>query len=293
MFALSILYCILFFYIRIQLKSFRNLASSSSGHNTGNEPKNWQANLEAGIPAQPLTPQQIITTQTVTITTEDRNAPRRRHVTEADRTHRRMNQVALTLLCYPVAYIALTITLCITRLAQFGNRNWGLTPIYVGASIFECTGFVNVLLYTATRRGIISWNWLFKKGCKPSDAEKVRSPYLPHFPGNYRGRGKSDATIPKTLVSKPSDISISIHELQDVGKLSPTEPVCGLDLDRANPFADISDDDKLVHDPTCVMYSTETHALRDSNGSTLVGSCSCKTTAHNSRTPKPPKIPNP
>src|SRR5436305_4717983 len=102
MFALTTLYCILFFYIRIQLKNFKR-ANSSSELQSGHELSTWQANLEAGPADQSTAPKQIITTKTVTVTTEDRKTPRiGKRETEADRAHRRMNQVALTLLCYPI-----------------------------------------------------------------------------------------------------------------------------------------------------------------------------------------------
>ena len=102
MFALTILYCILFFYIRIQLKNFRKVASSSEIQSS-HELQSWQANLEAGTPEQPTAPKQIITTQTVTVTTEDR--PQRRTMkTEADRAHQanESSRTHSTLLSYYV-----------------------------------------------------------------------------------------------------------------------------------------------------------------------------------------------
>lgn len=213
MFALTILYCILFFYIRIQLKNFTRAASTSENVQSSHELRTWQANLEAGQPDQPTAPKQIITTQTVTVTTEDR--PQRRQLkTEADRAHKRMNHVALTLLCYPVMYICLTMPLSIARISQFAGDNPTWASVYAGASIYCLSGLVNVLLYTATRKGIISWNWLFKKRgtTNTTTDHPPPPPYNPHYPGSHHGRRNSDSTLhlPSTTVvsAKPSATSI-------------------------------------------------------------------------------------
>src|SRR3981189_1134578 len=204
MFALTILYCILFFYIRLQLKNFRAANSSSTEHHTGtgnHELRAWQANLEAGVPVDSTTPNGIMTKTTVTVTNEERPSTiysGRRTRNEADRAHRRMNHVALTLLCYPISDICLTMPLCITRISQFAGNNWGLVPIYVAASLYCCSGFFNVLLYTATRRGIISWGWLFKRS-KKTKANVTTSPG--YYPGS---RNPAVTNIHATTVrSKP------------------------------------------------------------------------------------------
>jgi hypothetical protein len=232
MFALTILYCVLFFYIRTQLKNFRKGLSSSDAMTGGtgtHELSGWQANLEGGgAVIGSLAPKAIIQTKTVTVTTEERPAApgkRRNHMaTEAERAHKRMNQVAVTLLSYPIAYICLTMPLSITRLSQFAGKEWGLTCIYAGACIFCCTGFVNVLLYTATRKGIISWGWLFKRrggrstlgGTADETTTNAPPPYNPHFPGSHHARGMSDSTLHLTngaVSSKPSTASIAMHPM--------------------------------------------------------------------------------
>ena len=209
MFALTILYCVLFFYIRTQLKNFRK-ANSGSDVQSPHEISNWQANLEAGPPEQPTPPKQIITTQTVTITTEERSFQRPTVKAEPDRAHQRMNQVALTLLFYPVMYICLTMPLVITRVSEFAGNKWGLTSIYVGASIYCCSGFFNVLLYTATRKGIISWDWLFRRR-RSTSSEVAPPPYNPHYPGSHHFRSNSDSTLhlPASISSKSSMLSIA------------------------------------------------------------------------------------
>src|SRR5271156_247366 len=243
MFALTILYCILFFYIRIQLKNFRKANSTSditvkdpASHQPGAggqpvELSPWQANLESGLPPVQITPHTFVTTKTVQITIEERTPDPTLHKNslqphamnpDTDRTHRKMNQVALTLLAYPIMYICLTLTLSITRLSQFAGDNWGLTCVYVGASIFCCTGWVNVLVYTATRKGIISWDWLFRRSRSRSNSTHLANmhgrsesrlanseytlggkvanppPYNPHFPGGQRTVSSDvDLTISK------------------------------------------------------------------------------------------------
>jgi len=181
MFALTILYCILFVYIRVQSRKF-GIANSSANSQSSHELQSWQANLEVGTGATPTKSQKIITTQTVTVITEDRlgsiYTPRRFDV---DHSRRRLTQVAVRLLCYPVVYICLTMPVTIARLAQFGGHNWGLTAIHVGAAIYVCSGLVNVLLYTATRKGIISWNWLVPKRKANTDAQCISSDSSNHL----------------------------------------------------------------------------------------------------------------
>src|SRR5215471_6766743 len=100
MFALTILYCVLFFYIRTQLKIFRKATSTSETPSWSETSTNWQANLEAGPPEQSIAPKEIMTTQTVTVTTEERPVQRPIVKSEPDHIHQRMNHVALTLLLY-------------------------------------------------------------------------------------------------------------------------------------------------------------------------------------------------
>jgi hypothetical protein len=295
MFGLTILYCILFFYIKTQLKNFRAANSSTTENATSvsqHELRNWQANLETGIPTDPTSPQAIMTKTTVTVTTEERPSTMyngRRARTEAERAHRRMNQVALTLLCYPVSYICLTMPIAITRLSQFAGNNWGLRVIYVAACIYSCSGWCNVLLYTATRRGIISWGWLFKKRRRTDGNGTIETtpstPYHSHYPGS-RGAEVSSSTInipTATINSKHSNMSLSSSP-HSPRSLRTHESDFETNTDYSGQGYShgyhTSDDDKLVHDQNCIRSEGQ----RTSNGTitTLVGSCSCKT---------PPKSP--
>jgi len=161
MFALTVLYFILFVYLVVQSRKLRTSESTGDNQFSTHELPNWQANLNAGnVPPPPTGLKRIMTTQTVTVITETTNPAARRVRTTEAISRRRMTQVATRLLCYPIVYICLTMPVSIARLAQVSGHNWGLTAIQVGAAIYVCSGWVNVLLYTATRKGIISWNWL-------------------------------------------------------------------------------------------------------------------------------------
>jgi hypothetical protein len=168
MFALTILYTMLFVYLYFQSRKFKTSHSSDLGtgteRTTGVELPGWQATAESnpGVPCPD--PQTFLRTQSVTMVSESFTRRVRRRENDS---RRRMSKAAVTLLYYPVVYICLTMPLTVARLAQFAGKNWSLTTIIVGANIYFCTGWVNVLLYTATRRGIISWNWLVPKRKRP------------------------------------------------------------------------------------------------------------------------------
>lgn len=114
--------------------------------------------LEAS-PPHPSGP--VIVTKSVSIYTEASPNPRLpRHNAGARRTYDRMNKVSVTLLIYPILFTIVTLPICISRIAEFAGQEWGLAFVYFGAALFECTGWINVLLYTSTRKGLVSWNRL-------------------------------------------------------------------------------------------------------------------------------------
>jgi hypothetical protein len=163
MFGLTVLYCILFFFIRLHSKKFPNYTSSDRRASVY-ESQSWHANLETGGPRPPTTSQEILTTQTVVVTSEDR--PRgfqAQPPTSRGESKKRMNQIAITLLCYPIIYICLALPIAITRISQFAGGEVGFTAIYISVCMYSCSGWVNVLLYTATRKGIVSWGKIFKR----------------------------------------------------------------------------------------------------------------------------------
>ena len=140
MIALIILYTALFCYIRIQSNKLRRASSTSD--QTLREMPGCDNNLAVGKP---------------------RNNKLVRPPSASNQPQQRLKHVSLTLLCYPIAYLIVLLPLSIARLQQFSGRNPSLNTTYVACAIFDCQGLVNVLLYTSTRKGIVSWNSLFRK----------------------------------------------------------------------------------------------------------------------------------
>jgi hypothetical protein len=157
-FALPVLYCLLFLYIRGHLKAFR--ISTNSKQRGGAKLEPWQANLESGCSGIIASPRHVIKTTSVTITTEIGSFQQSHEHNEAERATRRMNQVANILLCYPVAYLCLTVPISVVRVATYSGAQFSLPVSYIVVSIYASSGWVNVLLYTIPRKGIISWGRL-------------------------------------------------------------------------------------------------------------------------------------
>ena len=170
MLALTILYCGLFFYIRIQSRKLRNFATASGmGAQVKYQIPSWESNVEACHEPRVTSPLRMFSTKTVRVTTEDNPTNSPRPTSEPHRARRQINKASFTMLCYPLIYMLLTIPISLSRVSQFANKKGSLTSVYIGAGILELAGFVNVLLYTGTRKGIISWDSLFRKfGCQSS-----------------------------------------------------------------------------------------------------------------------------
>lgn len=80
----------------------------------------------------------------------------------------------------------LTLPISISRISEFRGQELGLTFAYFGAALFECTGFINVLLYMGTRKGLVSWNrlkfWVKETG---KASREQREGWMAHdAPGN-------------------------------------------------------------------------------------------------------------
>jgi len=226
--ALTILYSILFFFLRAQTK--RLLEAHTTTEQTVDDsvvpqPQHqWEVqlascdhDLKAPSPARPSGP--VIVTKSVTIYTEASRPPNGSNAATR-RTYQRINKVSVTLLIYPVIYMVLTMPLSISRIAEFAGREWGLKFVYFGAALFDCTGFINVLLYTTTRKGLVSWDYLkcWKKGdseLRPSSQQN----------GWWSARGTSPADTMETfepihmtpIPSKPSMSSI-VGLREDISK---------------------------------------------------------------------------
>jgi hypothetical protein len=167
--TLAVLYSILFFFLRAQTKRFLK-ASTTTDQQTADDstiPTNaqWEVRLGASdddLEASPARPSgAVIVTKSVSIYTEASPNPRppRPNLT-TQRTYDRMNKVSVTLLLYPILFTIVTLPICISRIAEFAGQEWGLTVVYFGAALFECTGWINVLLYASTRKGLVSWSRL-------------------------------------------------------------------------------------------------------------------------------------
>ena len=304
MVALTFLYCLVFFYIRYQLKKFSTETSSTDKQISGYElDTQWRSDLEA-LPNPPPTPSgQILTTRTVTVTTQDRRPSeatvtatgfslsfRNIHTEHSQLLARkRMLQVARSLLWYPLIYLVVTAPLTIGRLATFANNSWAVMCIFVGAAFYASGGFFNVLLYTSTRKGIVSWSWFGWK--KRSRRRKSRPPTNPFSPSPKLDRG-GPFIAPEKLGSESSTTTSTSSHLHDVplspgadpsipGRSRPTTrdsnsdiDLAGVDFTHSTGFDVVpgGDADKLFHDRYCVQTRIEEASL-PGLGTTA---CTCK-----------------
>jgi hypothetical protein len=296
--ALTLLYCLVFFYIRGQLKKFSHIASvgtEGTKSSSGQELERWQADLEATAPDVQPPPRSVITTRMVSVTTEDRGTAELtstntnsavplslRHTASAQSqllARKRMLQVARSLLYYPLIYLFVTTTLTIGRLATFTNAPWAQTCIFVGATLYACGGWANALLYTTTRKGIIGWSWCgWSRKCRDRKMSKgsvsLASP-----------RGPPHGLAEKYDSEQSTATSVSNHSRNESTVIDPRQPVSmiladsssdlqfdGVDFTNSTGFDTVNgtDDDKLVHDRYCVQ--SRLYAATPGKGS---GECTC------------------
>ena len=165
--TLTILYSVLFFFLRVQTKHLLK-AGNTTDHQTTDDPRmtthsHWEVTLGTqgdDLEAAPPRPDGgVIVTNSVAVYTEGpTNSRSPRPNAPARRTYNRIKKVSVTLLIYPVLYILLTMPISISRIAQFAGQQWGSAFAHFGGALFSCTGFINVLLYTSTRKGLVSWS---------------------------------------------------------------------------------------------------------------------------------------
>ena len=212
--TLTALYIVLFCFIRIQSKNLLKGTSSTehkSHSQSTHELQTWEANLESGKGDQTLAASQILTTRTVTVNTEERL-----HHSSPMQSYRRMKKVSITLLIYPLLYFFLTMPLAVSRIAEFTGKEWGLTFAYVGAAIFDCSGLANVLLYTTTRKGIITWS-CFKRRQSPAPPEFTPRDVRTHNDLRPTPSSKclaSSVTSLSNNIAHPKPVSDSDSELE-------------------------------------------------------------------------------
>jgi hypothetical protein len=73
---------------------------------------------------------------------------------------KKLNNVSNTLLAYPIAYICCILPITSARIAQFTGAPVPIPVVFFAAGFYASTGFVNVILYTVTRKGIVSFEML-------------------------------------------------------------------------------------------------------------------------------------
>ena len=208
-FALPVLYCLLFLYIRGHLKAFRISTSSKQSSGLALEP--WQANLESGRSGTMASPREVIKTTSVKITTEIGTIQQPHEHNEAERSMKRMNQVAIILLCYPIAYLCLTVPISVVRVATYSGAHFSLPVSYIVVSIYASSGWVNVLLYTIPRKGIISWSRLLL--CSQSETKD-------HQPESLRLVLSSNSWLSKSSLTQPSNTFTGVS---GSGRRNPSE----------------------------------------------------------------------
>jgi hypothetical protein len=313
--ALVILYLLVFIYIRLQLRRFTAAMASSqrnqsSHHTTQNyEMDRWQVDLEVGsVPPVPsINNGQIMTTKMVSVVVEDRVPaipaippmtssqysqslrPTTRGNESYQAARKRMINVARSLLWYPLVYLCLTTPITIGRLATYGGHHWGEVCIFIGASIYACAGFCNVLLYTATRKGIVNFSCSGKR--KPKKAKFVPKTSNPHYPGFG-----ADRTVPTSIPPaaahklglgplKTSKSTVSLASTIPPSPLSRTNSprpsnggkkgweLDGVDYAHSTGFDNEEDekDEKVIHDKYCIQSRLDEGS--QSSG-TIV--CTCK-----------------
>ena len=232
--TLTILYSILFFFLRAQtrrlLKAHTTTEQQTCDDSTMGTQHNqqWEVRLgsaDGDIEAASTRPSgPVLVTKSVSICTETSRPYR--PPTNAQRTYHRMNKVSVTLLIYPAIYMLLTLPLSIFRIAQFAGKDWGISFVFFGAALFDCTGFINVLLYTCTRKGLVTWDALkfWKKG---KNELRPQICWKGHW--SSRGTPESEMDVSRDPVqlgrmnSKPPSTTSFVGLKEDAAKVAGTE----------------------------------------------------------------------
>jgi hypothetical protein len=205
MISLTTIYCILFVYVRVKARNLRQLISTNASGCSYEMNQTWEADSETGICSSMQSTGQAKTNTKVTM--EDR--PTHQSAT-GERSCGRMNRASVILICYPMVYICLTMPMCISRICSFVGKSWSLPAVYAGTTIYVCSGVVNVLVYTITRKGIIPWGRLFRSKVKPAKTNKISTKPVEYVPDcYYPGSNQERLTPPSKLITKSSASSIS------------------------------------------------------------------------------------
>jgi len=230
-FVLPILYTLLFLYIRSHVKTLYSATTSEY-----DEGKRWEANLETNEPETSISSSEFIVTTSVKVTSEARPVQKQSGFRDTERAKRRMNKIAVTLLCYPIAYLCLTMPISVARVASFCGANVSTAVDYIVIAIFGSSGWVNVLLYTITRKGIVSWDWiLFRR--RPG-YRKYSDPDSAPIP-------TSNSYFPRSG-SAHAPISTSAFDAPQISSVIPLRP---LPSEKCNCSFNMAFNSNQQHDP--------------------------------------------
>ena len=196
---MTVIYMILFYFIRVQSRRLRN--ASISQEMSTNEDGTWHCDVASDDIEHPPNTNQTFSMKTVIIRREV--VPQKSQPQSAPQ--RRLSRASWVLLCYPLIYSVLVFPLAVARLMAFKGKLWSLTAIYVGGVLFDCQGWVNAILYTATRQGILSWDRIFhkRKSNRGNDSSKSTLDSQSRHPFDL-----SPSSIPENAMTKmQSEIS--------------------------------------------------------------------------------------
>jgi G protein-coupled glucose receptor regulating Gpa2 C-term len=220
----------------------------------------WQANLETSNPETSISSSEVIMTTVVKVASEARPAQKQSELSDAERAKRRMNKIAVTLLCYPIAYLCLTMPISVARVAFYCGAEVSPAVSYIVVAIFGSSGWVNVLLYTIPRKGIVSWDWILfwrRPGCrKYSNPDSAVIPTDSYFPRS----GSAHAPISTSAFDAAQNCSVL-----PMRRLPSEKCNCGFDMDinsnqqrdpRTPTLVAVPDRAKLSHARWCAHHLT-------------------------------------
>ena len=111
-------------------------------------------------------------------------------------------ELAQALLWYPVLYILCTMPLSSARLADIAGYGWSENAYFVGAGLYACEGWCNILLYTS-REGVLPWSWL---GFRQHIYEMLEA-YHPRTAGHERNDETEMRPFPSAEIAAKEDFT--------------------------------------------------------------------------------------
>lgn len=158
--------------------------------------------------------------------------------------HRAMN-AAKTVIAYPIAYVICTLPIVVARLGIMTGRKVSITELAVAGFFLTSNGWVDVLLYTTTRRSLIFGPPLPQEAVRPLDTFEFGDiqpqgehgyPYGAHGKIQDHDDDHDEAQWEKEKVKKDE---IEVRTQEHHGSVS-SEDVCeGEDIIRAENVAQV------------------------------------------------------